>query len=245
MYFLPNTVEYDGVFAGEAPQLPCNNPSSTISGCAAGQYGEYDNGPNVFNFYDNFNGLTLNPKWTSNGNTGEFSVANGLNIKLGGTNWEFIYAPYASTANIITEALVKANDTKQTELFGEAQLDTFFGGSYSPESLYAAGWNWGPGNYELEYFGPTGTQYTISGRGGHEVTKIYNILGFKWASNGAMSMYTNYTSEESGTNTVFASSSYVELGFYGSTNWTTQWIRIRALPPGGILPAIRLGAVSS
>ncbi len=44
MYFEPNTTyEYDGVYAGEAPQL-----SST--------YAQYDNGQSIFDFYDNFAG---------------------------------------------------------------------------------------------------------------------------------------------------------------------------------------------
>ena len=44
----------DGVVTGEAPQLSCNNPANTQTGCAAGQYGKYDNGKNVFSFYSNF-----------------------------------------------------------------------------------------------------------------------------------------------------------------------------------------------
>ena len=80
MYFLPAEgsvcpsctydTEYDGVYAGEAPQL-----SST--------YGQYDNGQNVFSFYDNFAGNALNTnKWTALTNGGgpppTVTVNNGL-----------------------------------------------------------------------------------------------------------------------------------------------------------------------
>lgn len=55
MIFKPMSTNYDGVYAGEAPQL---SPT----------YAEYDNGANVFNFYDNFAGTSLNAsKWESYG----------------------------------------------------------------------------------------------------------------------------------------------------------------------------------
>ncbi len=65
MYFLANTVEYDGAYAGEAPQLTT-------------PYAQYDNGNTVFNFYDNFLGTTISPIWTPYG--GGVSVNNGVTI---------------------------------------------------------------------------------------------------------------------------------------------------------------------
>jgi len=47
--FIQNSIQYP--YTGMAPYL-----SST--------YAQYDNGGNVFNFYDNFKGTTLNPVWT-------------------------------------------------------------------------------------------------------------------------------------------------------------------------------------
>jgi hypothetical protein len=60
MSFLPTTTQYDGVYAGEAPQWTCTTPTNTVSGCSAGQYAKYDNGRAIFNLYDNFAGSTLN-----------------------------------------------------------------------------------------------------------------------------------------------------------------------------------------
>ena len=60
---------------GEAPQIPCG--STPTSSCS--NYAEYDDGANVFNFYDNFAGTTLNTsKWTA---TGTYSINNGILIK--------------------------------------------------------------------------------------------------------------------------------------------------------------------
>ena len=66
MVFAPKTTNlFNGVTVGEAPQL-------------SPYYGEYDNGVNVFNFYDNFAGTQLSGKWiTHNVN---YVVSNGLNV---------------------------------------------------------------------------------------------------------------------------------------------------------------------
>ncbi len=71
--------EHSGV-VGLAPQLTCSNPANTISGCGSNQYGLYDNGANVFNFYDNFAGKTLDANWeeAAEGNGGTMVVDNGL-----------------------------------------------------------------------------------------------------------------------------------------------------------------------
>ncbi len=68
------------VNTGEAPSL-------------SGTYGQYDDGANIFNFYDNFAGSSLNAtKWASygsNGSSGSLSdiiVNNGLSLTGGGYN---------------------------------------------------------------------------------------------------------------------------------------------------------------
>jgi hypothetical protein len=63
--------EYHGL-VGEAPQL---SPT----------YGEYDSGANVFNFYDDFAGTSLNAKlWNVSSATG-YTVNNGLTVNPGGS----------------------------------------------------------------------------------------------------------------------------------------------------------------
>ncbi|MDP8024140.1 MAG: hypothetical protein RAK20_06730, partial [Conexivisphaerales archaeon] len=79
---------------GEAPQLSSN-------------YGEYDSGQNVFNFYDNFGGSSINSeKWNVNGN-GTVKVNDGLTIKCSNNNnYTIVYS--------------KAN-------FGDGNVVEFFG----------------------------------------------------------------------------------------------------------------------
>jgi hypothetical protein len=73
---------------GVAPQLTCSNPAATAT-CSAGNgvsgtYGQYDNGNNIFSFYDNFKGFNtiLSVAGQNPGNT-----VDGLwNIKSGASN---------------------------------------------------------------------------------------------------------------------------------------------------------------
>ena len=76
---------FNTVNDGEAPQL---SPS----------YAEYDDGFNVFNFYDDFAGTSLNTnKWTS---SGAVSVDNGVTLGAGGV---------AGQINTISKSVVPSN----------------------------------------------------------------------------------------------------------------------------------------
>ena len=65
---------------GEAPQLQCPNQNATAS-CA--EYGRYDDGARVFNFYDNFAGVSLNStKWSSPyGQNATYNISNGISVR--------------------------------------------------------------------------------------------------------------------------------------------------------------------
>jgi hypothetical protein len=89
--FAPTTTNlFNTVNDGEAPQL---SPT----------YAEYDDGANVFNFYDNFAGTSLDSKW---GNTGayNFAVNNMLDITGGSGNEIGIYSKASFTDPYIIDA---------------------------------------------------------------------------------------------------------------------------------------------
>ena len=69
MTFLSTSTHFDGVYWGEAPNIP-------------GTYGANDNGANVFTFYDNFAGTSLSSKWTTVSSSG----AGGATIALDATS---------------------------------------------------------------------------------------------------------------------------------------------------------------
>ncbi|MEM3411901.1 MAG: DUF2341 domain-containing protein [archaeon] len=68
LYYGNSSVTFDGIYAGA-------NPNHTSS------YAQYDNGANVFDFYDNFNGTTLDgSKWQIVGSGGTLTINNSLKI---------------------------------------------------------------------------------------------------------------------------------------------------------------------
>ena len=81
---------------GEAPQL-------------SGTYGQYDNGPKVFTYYQNFNGSSLPSSWSGSG----YSVSNGLTLPT--------HTNYAYT-------------TSQTFGYNDSQALDFYGTLPSPNS---------------------------------------------------------------------------------------------------------------
>ena len=84
---------FNTVNDGEAPQIPCG--STPTSSCS--NYAEYDDGANVFNFYNNFAGDNLNKVWiTHNVN---YQILNGLNVTETPSNSGWIYANFKITIN--------------------------------------------------------------------------------------------------------------------------------------------------
>ncbi len=84
---------FNTVNDGEAPQIPCG--STPTSSCS--NYAEYDDGANVFNFYNNFAGDNLNKVWiTQNVN---YHILNGLNVTETPSNPGWIYANFKITTN--------------------------------------------------------------------------------------------------------------------------------------------------
>ena len=75
---LTSNSEYDGIYAGEAPQL-------------SGTYGQFDNGNSIFSFYDDFIGTTLKSTWSNfkypSGTVGTNTVNNGVTFTGGSTSW--------------------------------------------------------------------------------------------------------------------------------------------------------------
>ncbi|MEM0149880.1 MAG: hypothetical protein QXW10_03230, partial [Candidatus Micrarchaeaceae archaeon] len=69
MYFMPYSTNYDGTYAGEAPQL---SPT----------YAEYDNGAKVFTNYWNFAGTTLPSSWQEPQTAG-VTINNGVSFAPG------------------------------------------------------------------------------------------------------------------------------------------------------------------
>ena len=71
-------------------------PGQHNPGCAAGQYGQYDDGANVFALYDGFSGTSLNGRWTEwDSSAGTLAVSNSLSLTATSTSHAFgVYVAY-------------------------------------------------------------------------------------------------------------------------------------------------------
>lgn len=220
MVLEPTTTQYDGVYWGESPAL-----SAT--------YGQYDNGANVFAFYNNFAGTSLNTNlWTLT--TGTVTVDNGLTI-LG-----------SSASTQITSVPTFSNGV--LEWYGSMSEPSVTG--YWPANGWAGS---GGANIWMALGGNTNYQFGKAIAGGSAWTAstvtdgTYKIFGI-W-NDGTTSHYymnqvleaTTYPQMSTSNNVQFQNGASSSGG--GSTLSVT-WVRVRLSPPSGVMPTVTFGGIS-
>jgi hypothetical protein len=254
MTFLPTTIDYDGNYAGESPQL------STF-------YGQFDNGANVFNFYDNFSGTSLSAKWTvvTTGTYDTKSQNNGLTFTASATpgsiawNGISIYSTSTFPQNSVAEAYISS-------------LPAAIGGIRSSSPGLSTVNNFAPPTADdapsamMEYSaGISGTvqksleQGTSNGGSACPGTPCAQQLqGAGAVSSKVISMaytgstntwYSNYSSTGSLSSSSPTGNVYLQLGIGsqgtgGTYSISTYWTRVRENPPGGSMPSAFLGTLT-
>ncbi len=216
-----STNEFNNQNIGEAPQL-----SST--------YAEYDDGGDVFNFYSNFRGNTLNTsKWTIYG-APSITIDNGLTLAATSGSWMGIYNSISYNPQLYV------NDF-YAYFTG---LDSSNGGptktiGWEPGGLAEPSYNLGDASttdYTLWNYNGAGAATTIAG-GTTSTYQIWNL----WATSAASYLSLNYGTPVS-SSTDFTASTSSEIGIGGAVNTgnsiKVQWFRLRAYPPSGVMPSI-------
>jgi len=219
---------------GEAPQL------SPV-------YGEYDDGTSVFNYYDNFAGTSLTG-WVSNTLTYTFNsiyANNGLYINSNGTfnsDQNIYYNKEFATPFILEADLVSIFNN------GGSPSITMSEGSSSSADLPAGGLLLG--GYGFSFYNPTGSQlvYATSTSTFEAVNTLPpistpTIIGLSWNAIGNENVFYNYRNVLYSTNNsvTLGPNNYIEFGFDSGAYYTKgefQWVRIRALPPNGVMPSV-------
>ena len=233
----PSNNLLDGNFIGEAPQLSCNNPSNTVSGCAAGQYGKYDDGSLVFKtLYQNFAGTLTPSGWLKGGgDSAEIVQDNGLKVGVsGGSAVEYLFSQtnYGLNANQILDTYAESMETSGSD------LESFFGyANYT--SGNAAGVSWlltgSSGILPIDSAGGGYTTGTLS-----PSTGAYHVLTVYWPSTSSSTFSYDYGSSKD-TITTNIDPAAIGAGIFLaepiSYQEFMQWIRIRAYPPNGIMPS--------
>jgi len=232
IYMVEWSSSFDGNYWGEAPTL---SPS----------YGQYDNGPKVFSYYQNFNGTSLPSSLTSSG-SGAISVNNGVTLSLSGSGKD--EAVLSATASY--QGLVEAGGISVTN---GALISTGFSSvqsiqSYTLNSYYAYTFGYGSGysgGLPVSVIAATASgsvvAYTTSGNNGA------NSIGLAWPATGTEYLYggsysSPYISWNDAHETLANSYVLLAIGYdtsnTGTESFTVHWFRLRAVPPKGIMPSI-------
>ncbi|MCL4374116.1 MAG: hypothetical protein M1360_03985 [Candidatus Marsarchaeota archaeon] len=226
MYFLPYSVDYDGVYAGEAPQL------SPV-------YGEYDNGANVFLAYWGFEGKSLPQSLTQYASSGAtVTVNDGLTVSTGSGSWGGIVSTLNYTTPVISEAYVALQS----------------GGALSGGIAQQTGPL--PSSPGYDFNGWSGSIGEGSLSGGMSGTQNINLQiavpgenGQTWTAQNSQTYYKGYlASTASSTDLSFPGSIYVSAGVYccsGGDTITYDWLRVREYPPNGMMPGTSFGSITA
>jgi hypothetical protein len=220
---------FNGVTIGEAPSL-----SAT--------YGQYDNGHNIFSFYDNFAGTTLSTLWVDNSAQTEntFTIDNGIIVSPAQAfnNWTSI-----NSVNTFSQGVTEFYGTIPTGdglatfdgvlvgLICQKGWDSMIGcvaGSYGLITKDGGNWNTAEGLF----FGSA---------------NIYSLY-VPSATSSLRLAEVNYGSTISGNSNPLTLPQ--PIGFQnqrrsGLTLGPIFWIRERAYPPNGVMPTVLVNGQTS
>ncbi|MEM3862301.1 MAG: hypothetical protein QW203_07470 [Thermoplasmatales archaeon] len=221
--------EFDGVYWGA-------NPLWTST------YGQYDNGVNVFPYYQRWGGLSSLPSnWVE---------VSGTVVTFASTYIEIAPAPstsgwYGIYLNPIPSSL--SSTTTVWEFYGN-MYDGVFAGSYVGTSREATGnfagysFSEGGGPTNLIYLGNDNNQFDSST--GYDDTNTNKIYSMQVSSGTSVSMFINNTLIYSTTTATSESPTYFNFtvsnngGSAPSSPQYIYWLRTRIYPPNGTDPVL-------
>ncbi|AHA92037.1 putative structural protein [Los Azufres archaeal virus 1] len=218
-------------YTGMAPQL-----SST--------YAQYDNGNNVFTFYDNFAGTSLNTnKWSSYTSSTTITVNNGITIQTSGSStYGAIVTNTGFSLQTIFDAYLASFSIQSSSYNSAMGVGVQTANSGSAQGYQYTSWNASNSN------GGTITYGTISGgitnfQAGPNFPNNGNaVLSGYWIATGNLGFAVNYNFVTStNSNVSIGSANYYALGGWYNTQSATSvwyWARVRAMPPNNVMPSL-------
>ena len=211
-----NSTALDGVYTGEAPQL-----SST--------YGQYDNGAKVFTNYYNFAGTSLPSGWTSStAGSSSVSVNNSISISSNNSGGK---VSVVSNIQINSTTVVDEYITAQSTNNGQAMclVSSSSSSSFSYQANSVGFQNGSLLEIENNNSGAPSVVASTNTNAPVVVSVVNNTL------------YANYNQVAQISGQILANG-YLALsantGY--SASFTVQWVRTRAYPPNGVMPALEL-----
>ena len=225
MVFLASSTPFDTSYWGEAPSL-------------SGTYGQYDNGANVFTFYDNFAGPSLSSKWTwiASASGVSFTVSNGLTVTTSTTS---AYG-FVISANQAYPAVAETYTSSGNSILGvsTSQAVNNFIAPYRGYSM-----DWYSGYDDIESEGATSAQMTTLG----QATFPTGVWQVTWSATGTEYFLdgkgVNYNGTNPG-NTIANYGIYVGQSNGVKASSVFSWARMRAFPPGNVMPTVSKGTLT-
>ncbi len=225
MVFLSTAANYDGNYAGEAPQL-------------SQLYAQYDNGAQVFNSYWNFAGTSLPPGVTmvsTNPQFANLTVNNGL---YGSAEWSNYYGTGRVRAVFSTPSSSYVMDTFLSAISngGTEWYSNWFGGTSLTDSSPCGDCVSSEGYWSgIETASPPTPSYVVFV---YEVPGSSTTLPYWYGSNGVLQPQSGNLGNVGGINITNPIQSLMFAAGQGTITGTIQWVRIRAYPPNGVMPTV-------
>ena len=240
--FAPTSTSlFNTVNDGEAPQLTCPNPSATAS-CST--YAEYDDGIDVFNFYDNFAGTTLNTnKWTNEGIT--YTVNNGFTATSTASSG-YIYSPVRVTPPYIIEFYgdLGGQSTDTTAETGGMMIPAVNGGNFWGVAI-GSGWPTS-GNYLAQMTNGGAISTAVLSDAFLNAVLTINIVNSTTSTyyyNSLNKVTVNADAPKYPVNLMLIGAPANGAAYSFSPDPFIQWFSTRAYPPNGVMPSVTFGSV--
>ncbi len=205
---------FNGNTIGEAPQL---SPT----------YGEYDDGANVFNYYQEFGGLNSLPNgWSELPGTYVYFYPTYTYVSASSNGWSGIYT-YATQAMTSFPSIIEWYGNGYDDATGgicygyyynrfrcyPASAGTSIGlttNTLGVDSAYTLSEGYSPYDPYLAYLGNDNNEFYDSTN--YQDTNTYKIYGLDIANPYSASFYTNYSLQYSASNLAYTSPSYFLVG---------------------------------
>jgi hypothetical protein len=234
MVFEANSIEYDGAYAGESPQL-------------SSSYAKYDNGGRVFGNYQNFLGTSCPAGWTCSNplnHAGMFS--NDLVLgSLGGIWAEPNTFTFSSPAIAEFYGSMNWGGSGSSGVAGPGMV-MYSNDQYGNSVVTGESWFSGTLGTTLT---PGVSQGTFTAFSSQPTINQNYVWSYIATGASAISQY-GYQSGSQATVSYPYVGSYAELTLQDSAisppaALTAYWIRTRAYPPGGVMPSATFGGVAT
>ncbi len=221
-----------------------NYPYTGVAPQLTSTYAQYDNGENVFIFYDNFAGTSLNTnKWTLYNYCGTVTVNNGITMEFNSqTEYDAIVTNTGFSPQTIFDAYLASASIESGHENSKIGIGVEDANSESANGYLYLSWNnviYNDGTIEYNEGFLT---ITMIENGPNFPNSGNAVLSGYWLATGNEGFGVNYQFVTTTNNAVsIGSANYYALGGFESpcpATCTWQWARVRAMPPNNVMPSL-------